>query len=110
MKAVPTLLYFDPRSHGLQSKADYTAWDLEAIRKSDCVFAFMEKGNPGGYALALEVGFAKALGKFVIFVDEKSVADPQTGRYLEMICETADVVFPNLQDGIRYLEKYATLT
>ncbi len=58
MQAVPSLDYLDPRSHGLKSKTEYTAWDLEAVRRSDCVFAYLEATNPGGYALALEVGFA----------------------------------------------------
>ncbi len=109
MPAVPSLDYFDPRSHGLQAKAEYTAWDLEAIRRSDCVFACLEPTNPGGYALALEVGFGKALGKFVILVDEKSATDGQTARYLEMLTETADVAFKTLQEGIDFLERYRTL-
>lgn len=109
MPAVPSLDYFDPRSHGLKSKAEYTAWDLEAIRRSDCIFAYLESTNPGGYALALEVGFGKALGKFVILVDDKSAADGQAARYLEMLTETADVAFETLQEGIDFLERYRTL-
>lgn len=109
MPAVPSLDYFDPRSHGLKAKAEYTAWDLEAIRRSDCIFAYLESTNPGGYALALEVGFGKALGKFVILVDEKSATEGQTARYLEMLTETADVAFKTLQEGIDYLERYRTL-
>jgi nucleoside 2-deoxyribosyltransferase len=109
MKALPSFDYFDPRSHGLATKAEYTAWDLEAIRRSDYVFAYFESTNPGGYALALEVGFAKALGKFVIFVDEKSTVDAQMGRYLEMVSETADVSFKTLQEGVAFLEKFNIL-
>ena len=106
MRAVPSLYYFDPRSHGLKSKAEYTAWDLEAIRRSDCIFAYLEPTNPGGYALALEIGFAKALGKFVVLIDEKSVGDDQAARYLEMLTETSEVSFKSLQEGIDFLEKY----
>jgi nucleoside 2-deoxyribosyltransferase len=109
VKALPSFDYFDPRSHGLTTKAEYTAWDLEAIRHSDCVFAYIESTNPGGYALALEVGFAKALGKFVILVDEKSAVDAQIGRYLEMVSETADVSFKSLQEGVAFLEKFNVL-
>lgn len=109
MRAVPSLDYFDPRSHGLKSKTEYTAWDLEAIRRSDCVFAYLEATNPGGYALALEIGFAKALGKFVILVDEKSSADEQTARYLEMLKETSEVPFTALQEGIEFLKQYTKL-
>lgn len=109
IKTMPSFDYFDPRSHGLETKAEYTAWDLEAIRRSDCLFAYLESTNPGGYALALEVGFAKALGKLVIFVDEKSAVDVQRGRYLEMVAETADVSFKSLQEGIDFLDKYRGL-
>jgi hypothetical protein len=107
--ALPSFDYFDPRAHGLAMKKEYTAWDLEAIRRCDCVFAYFESQNPGGYALALEVGFAKALGKFVIFVDEKSPSDTQAGRYLEMVAETVDVHFNTFQEGIDFLGKYKLL-
>lgn len=109
MQAVPELGYFDPRSHRLKSKAEYTAWDLEAVRRSDCVFAYLESTNPGGYALALEVGFASALGKFVILVDEKSPTNEQAARYLEMLTETSEVHFQTLQEGIDFLKQYRKL-
>jgi len=109
IRAVPSLDYFDPRSHGLKAKTEYTAWDLEAVRRSDCVFAYLEVANPGGYALALEIGFAKALGKFVILVDEKSPADEQAARYLEMLTETSEVACKTLQEGIKFLEQYRKL-
>lgn len=109
MKALPEFDYFDPRSHGLKNKAEYTAWDLEAIRRSDVVFAYLETTNPGGYALALEVGFGKALGKFVVLVDEKSTTDPIAGRYLEMVSETADVSVKTIEEGIAFMQKFSHL-
>jgi len=109
IKSLPDFDYLDPRSHGLENKADYTAWDLEAIRRSDVIFAYLESSNPGGYALALEVGYAKALGKFVVFVDEKSPADPTTARYLEMISETADVSVKSIAEGITFMQKISHL-
>jgi len=60
------LIFFDPREHKLEAPEQYTAWDLDAIRRSNWVFAYLEKSNPGGYALALELGFGKALGKNII--------------------------------------------
>ncbi len=107
--AVPQFNYFDPRGHGLENKAEYTVWDLEAVRRCNWVFAYLESTNPGGFALALEVGYAKALGKRVIFVDEKSTNDPQTGRYLTMISAASDVVFNKLEDGIEFLKKLGPL-
>lgn len=102
---VPQFTYYDPRGHGLENKDEYTLWDLEAVRRCNWVFAYLEPTNPGGYALALEIGYAKALGKRVIFVDEKSATDAQTGRYLAMIAAAADVVFTKLEDGIDFLKK-----
>ena len=107
--AVPQFSYLDPRAHGLGNKAEYTVWDLEAVRRCNWVFAYLESTNPGGFALALEVGYAKALGKRVIFVDEKSTNDPQTGRYLTMISAASDVVFSKLEDGIEFLQKLGPL-
>ena len=109
IKEVPGVDYLDPSSHGLISKKEYTAWDLAAIKRSDCIFAYMEAPNPGGYALALEVGFAKALGKFVIFIDEKTDSGRLAGRYLDMVAETADVTFNSFGEGLEFLKKYQTL-
>jgi hypothetical protein len=103
--AAPLFNFFDPRSHGLENEAEYTLWDLEAIRASDWILAYLEAGNPGGYALALEVGFAKALGKTIIFVDEKSGADAIAGRYLRMITECSDVSFRRLDEALEFLQK-----
>ncbi|MBA5865396.1 MAG: hypothetical protein GDA67_01720 [Nitrospira sp. CR1.3] len=108
-RSVPSLDYFDPRLHGLKAKAEYSAWDLEAVRRSDCIFAYLEATNPGGYALSVEVGFAKALGKFVILVEEKSSVDSEGARYLEMLTEAAQVTFKTLQEGINFLEEYRKL-
>src|SRR6266478_3435529 len=43
----------DLSAHGIENRDDYTRWDLNAIRRSDAVLAFMEHSNPGGYSLAL---------------------------------------------------------
>ena len=105
----PSMQFFDPSKHNLETSREYTLWDLEAIHSSDCVFAYLEKDNPGGYALALEVGYAKALGKLIIFVDEKSGVDKKIARYLTMIAESSDACFNNLQDGIDYLHQIVDL-
>ena len=107
---VPKLRYLDPRSHGLTRSAEYTAWDLTAVRRCDCVFAYLEASNPAGYALALEIGFARALGKFVILVDDKSRTSDEMARHLEMLGSSADIVFPSLEEGRAFLEKYQTTT
>lgn len=82
----------DPSAHNILDPAEYTEWDLEAVRESDIVLANMEASNPGGYSLALEVGFAKALGKQIIMVDQ--VTEPSVKRYFEMVRQCSDRVFP----------------
>ena len=91
----------DPSAHNIQDPAEYTRWDLEAVRESDIVLANMEASNPGGYSLALEVGFAKALGKRIIMVDQ--VEEPSVRRYFEMVRQCSDRVFPTLGDALDYL-------
>lgn len=103
--AIPAVQFKDPRTHGLKDKAAYTLWDLEAIRDCDLLFAYLEASNPGGYALALEVGFAKALGKRIIFVNEKHTADSSEGRALHMVEATADITFKSFDEGLIMLSK-----
>lgn len=61
----------DPRVHGLDDPKEYTAWDLEGVKRSDMVMAYLDNGNPYGANMALECGYAHALGKPVVFVSEK---------------------------------------
>lgn len=99
----------DPRGHRLEKEEEFTFWDLEAIRASDWVVAYLEKTNPGGYALALEVGFAKALGKRVILVDEKSQGDARLRRKLGMVWATADVTFDDFEKALEFLRTFEGL-
>lgn len=95
--------FIDPSKNGLSDPKLYTAWDLDAIRKSDIIFAYFEDQNPSGYGLSLEIGYAAGLGKYIIFVDEKSSATPEVGRYLHLIRETSNVVFESLDGGLECL-------
>jgi nucleoside 2-deoxyribosyltransferase len=91
----------DPSAHNIQDPAEYTRWDLEAVRQSDIVLANMEASNPGGYSLALEVGFAKAMGKRIFLVDQ--VEDPSVKRYFEMVRQCCERVFPTLSEALDHL-------
>ncbi|WP_082143439.1 nucleoside 2-deoxyribosyltransferase domain-containing protein [Xanthomonas nasturtii] len=91
----------DPSSHNIQDPSEYTRWDLEAVRKSDIVLANMEASNPGGYSLALEVGFANALGKRIFMVDQ--IEDPTVRRYFEMVRQCSERVFLKLGDALDHL-------
>lgn len=109
MTACPDADYLDPRTHGLTEPSTYTAWDLNAIRECDIVFAVLEVTNPGGYALALELGYARSRGKYVILVDEKSSLDPSIRRYLAMLHAVSDEVYDSLEVGILALGRMITI-
>ena len=91
----------DPSAHNIQDPAEYTRWDLEAVRQSDIVLANMEASNPGGYSLALEVGFAKALGKRIFMVDQ--IQEPSVRRYFEMVRQCSERVFLTLGEALDHL-------
>lgn len=93
--------FIDPRSSGLTNEVEYTDWDLEAIENCDVILANLEEDNPGGYNMALEIGYAKAFGKYIIFIDGKDSAN----RYVGMLRACADEVFNTLQEGVNYLKK-----
>ena len=90
--------YADPARHDLAAPCLYTHWDLCAIRQCGVLFAYMEADNPSGIGLSLEVGYALALGKLVVLVDEKH--DPR----MAIVREAAGVVFDRLDDGIAFLQ------
>lgn len=92
----------DPSEHNLSDPKAYTEWDLDAVRHCDIVLANMEATNPGGYALALEVGFAKALSKRIVFVDQ--IEDSVVGKYFEMVRQVSDVVFATLDEALSYVQ------
>ncbi|WP_367390121.1 nucleoside 2-deoxyribosyltransferase domain-containing protein [Lewinella sp. LCG006] len=101
-------IFFNPREHGLENNSrEYTTWDLHFLGQSDILFGYMETDNPSGYGLALEVGFAKAQGKTIILVDEKSPKDSSFDRYYKMVHDTSNVVFYTLDQGIEYLKSFA---
>lgn len=106
--AVQRFVYYDPRFHRLRDKDQYTMWDLEAIRRSDWIFAYLEASNPGGYALAVEIGYAKALGKRIVLINEKR-GDERSDRYFEMLSATSDVEVGSLSEGIEFLKKLETV-
>ncbi|MBN9657099.1 MAG: hypothetical protein J0H49_02920 [Acidobacteria bacterium] len=99
----------DPRSHHLADERQYTYWDLQGVRKSDWVLAFLEASNPGGYNLAVEVGFAKALGRKIVLVDEKSSADSTVQKYTGMLRVCADVTPKTLDDALTFLKRVSSL-
>jgi nucleoside 2-deoxyribosyltransferase len=103
--ALPGVLWLDPTEHGLADVASYTAWDLQSVRDCDVVFAYLEASNPVGYNMAFEVGYAVALGKPVIFVDEKHAGN---ARPCSMLRQMARHAPETLEDGIQLLKDFVT--
>ncbi len=90
----------DPASHGLVDEQAYTAWDLDAIKRSDAVVAFMEPCNPSGYGMSLEIGYAKGIGRPVFFID--AMADDPRRRYFGMVRVSASTLLPaDFKRGLR---------
>ena len=96
--------YFNPREHSLSKSNEYTMWDLFYVKKCDVVFAYMQKDNPSGFGLTLEIGYAAALGKQIILVDEKSSTNKKFEQKFKIVQESSSIVFDNFSDGINFLK------
>ena len=105
--ALPQFEFIDPSLHNIQDPKSYTDWDLAAIRRCDILFGNMEASNPGGYSLALEVGFAKALGKFIVLVDQ--IGNPSVAKYFEMVRQSSDMVFRDVDSAIAHIRAQSNL-
>jgi hypothetical protein len=81
-KAVPGVIFIDPREHGLKDEAGYTAWDLAGVERADIVFGYMEAGNPSGAGLAVEFGWGGRAGKLLLLVEQDGYAQQ---RYFGMV-------------------------
>lgn len=99
-------VFFNPARHDLHIGMEYTAWDLFYVDKCDILFAYMEKDNPSGIGLSLEVGYAKAKGKTIILVDERSGVDEKFCKRFNIVKESASVSYNNLEDGITLLQSF----
>lgn len=91
--------YTDPTENNTDIPVEYTSLDILKIKRSDIVFCYMEKDNPSGIGLSAEIGYAKALNKTIIFVNESE------SKYFKFVEELSDVVYNNLKDGVDFLAK-----
>lgn len=97
-ESFPEHEFFDPSTHGLENEKEYTAWDLAHIRKAQTVLAYMNADNPSGYGLCTEVGYAHAIGKHIVFVDD---CGAQRSRYFGMVRSMAHEIYGCLEDAIK---------
>lgn len=99
-------IFFNPRLHKLDNVKEYTLWDLHYVSKCDLLFAFMQKDNPSGYGLALEIGYARGLNIPVILVDERSGHDKAFCNSFRFIRESSSIVFDDFHDGLELLKSF----
>lgn len=100
--------FFNPRTKEIERKmvlTEFGTWDLHYIKQCDIVFGFMEKDNPSGIGMSVELGYAKGLGKTVILVLEKENQHIKD-KYLEFMTKVADVVYDNLDEGVEFLKTF----
>lgn len=97
---------FNPQKHNLDEVDKYTSWDLFHVKSCDIILGFMSEENPSGYGLALEIGYANALNKLIILVDEKSKIDNQFKKYFSICHASSNVVLPSLDDAIDYIKTF----
>jgi len=100
-------IFFNPQDHGLINANEYKTWDLHFVNQADIIFAYLEKENPSGFGLTLEIGYAKALNKTIILVDERSINDSSFLNYFKIVRESADVVFDDFESGLNFLERFS---
>jgi hypothetical protein len=89
-KAVPGVIFIDPREHGLKNEEGYTQWDLAGVERADIVFGYMEAGNPSGAGLAVEFGWGGRAGKLLLLAEEPGYAQQ---RYFGMVRALAHAKF-----------------
>lgn len=95
--------YVDPRKHNLTDANEYTVADLYSLNKCDCVFAYLEKDNPSGYGMALEIGYAKAKNKLIIFCNES------TNRYLSMVNCASSYTTTDFDSALEFMQNIFNL-
>lgn len=99
---------FDPSNTSLLKPEEYTKWDLNAIQKSNIVLAYLEENNPGGYALSLEIGYAKALEKTILLIEEHP--NESRKKYFDMVREVSNYTFDSLHEAIKFLKEVKNAT
>lgn len=84
---------------------EYGTWDLHNVKQADIVFVYCESTNPSCIGLSVEAGYAKGLGKTVILVLEKNNTTIKD-KYLDFLKTVSDIVFEDLESGIKFLSKF----
>lgn len=112
VKSLNGFTWFDPKQKERPkgkiipiSLNEYGTWDLHFINKSDIVFVYAEKTNPSCIGLAVEIGYAKGIGKTVILILEPN-HETIEDRYMHFLKKAASITFETLVEGIDYLQSF----
>lgn len=100
--------FFNPRTKEVDkvlTLQEFGTWDLHFIKSCDIVFAYMEKTNPSGIGMSVEIGYAKALNKTVILCLEENNEHIKEG-YLQFMKKVSDIVFTDIDQAINYLKLF----
>jgi nucleoside 2-deoxyribosyltransferase len=104
IKALPEITFVNPSINGFSVPQEYTIWDMEAIKASDAILAYLEIDNPSGLGLAFEMGYALGLGKLAFLVN-----DQWKNKYTGMLVSSATMTFSNLLSATTFLEQMAKI-
>lgn len=88
---------YDPRSQTTTDPSEYTAWDLAHVVRADCIVSQMAPDNPSGFGLSVEVGYAYALGKPIIFIDQ--IQSDWRSKYFDMHRQIAAEVVREIDEA-----------
>lgn len=94
---------YDPCKHDLKNSKNYTSWDIKAIEKSNIILGYIEKDNISGYGLCVEIGYGKALGKIIIWVEEDRGGE--RNKYFAMCRELANYVFYDINEAFEFIDR-----
>lgn len=104
-KVLPGWTIYDPRECKSTDPSVYTEWDLVHIDKARCVLAYMEAGNPSGFGLSFETGYAYAKNKYIVFVD--ALGDDKRSKYFDMLRTVSWRVVKSLPEAAEHLKRWA---
>lgn len=99
----PQFTFQQSVKYGVYDASKYILKELEMIKSSDVIFVYLESGSRDSHSLSLEIGYAKALGKSIILVDEKSSINFEFWQDWDMCRYACDSIFMTLEEGINYL-------
>lgn len=96
----------DPRENDTRDPKEYEPLDMMRVETADIIFGYAEDGNPGLYALCVELAFGKAKGAKTLLVNLlKEETDPKRKRYFSFTGVVCDFQVDNLNAGVQLLEK-----